>query len=413
MQRILVFSFAGALVLGSRAGHAAEAHPAAALTAPGSPEPPPAPPSPAPAAVAAPAPAPAPAPEADTEPLARDENNRPTASLLSVYLGLDATFWGIEWGDSSENFRGSLGGYDRSTSPFLLKTLEVKFHNLWGIEAGLNYVTDKLAKLGGFGDDDTLATPDDPVSRALTGFLAWKPVDGLTLRSSLTFRRFESHATARGRDDVGGPPLAQSYLPLDGDAVAIAPGQDVTWFSSTRDLAISVSYDFGEPGWDLAYVGYRNIDLVTPTDVFLTNTADSVLVGMHNTCSAVEGGLWLQHVGPPERGWRPHGKAYVLWGAYSGSSSYFDASGGYCFGFGAELGAEYNTDSLSVDFGVRGVKLGMATSPGGDETTLKRNLPIVDLLGSPTTYPAGTPVSVAIDRFEAMGGPYLRLAWAM
>ena len=344
--------------------------------------------------------APAPSPK-----LERDEKGRPKGRFATVLLGLDTTFWGIEWGDSSDSYRGSLGGYDRTTSPFVLKTLEVKLHDLWGVEAGLNYVTDKLTKLGGFGGDD-LAAPDEPVSRAITGYLSGHPIEGLTLRSSLTLRRFESTATARGRESASGPPLAQTYLPSEGAPAVILPGQEVTWFSQTRDFSLDVGVSF-------FFVGYRSLDILTPTDVFLVDSADSVLVGTHNTCNAVEGGVGSADDGAPQPGWDVRGKLWVLWGAYGMHNQYFDTSGGYCMGFGAELGAQYNSEQLSVDFGLRGMEMTMASDPEGAQTTLKQSMPIVDLLGNPAVLPAGSTITPDVSRFERMGGPYVRVAWGL
>lgn len=343
------------------------------------------------------------------------EDAKAKATLFWVYGGADITWWNIEWGDQSEDFRGILGGYDRQTDPYVMKTLEagLKFA---GFEIGLGYLTDKIAKLLDFSSNDDLDSSEDPVSRTLRGYIAYlPPIPALRFQTNLTLRRFESRATVLGRTNLSGPRLAQNYAPYEGEAQILQPGQTVKWFSTTRDIGVRGVVDVMELLEDdshmmSVYLGYRRIDLVTPTDVFFNEAGlvTSALVGARSICTGAEFGM--QSDAPREEGLSIFYDVPVYMGGFSLESQYFDAEGGFCFGFGAELGLRYQAGPFGIDFGGKYLKVGSGSTPGGDAVTLKKDFPASDVLGTSTTLAAGSQFSIDVDRFESFSTLYLRAA---
>jgi len=339
------------------------------------------------------------------------------ATLFWVYGGVDITWWGLEWGDQSEDNRGILGGYARETDPYVMKNLEAGL-KIAGFEIGLGYLTDKLGKFLNFSDSDELDSTEDPVSRTLRGYISYlPPIPSLRFQTNLTLRRFESRATVLGRRSLSGPPLAQTYVPYEGDAQVLNAGQTVKWFSTTRDVGLRAVVDVMELLEDdshmmSAYLGYRRVDLVTPTDVTFDGSGGltSALVGARSICSGVE--LGLQSDAPREEGLSFFYDVPVYWGSFSLESQYFDATGGYCFGFGAEAGLRYQSGPFGLDFGGKYLKLGSASTPGGDAITFKKAFPTVGILGDSMTVPEGFQSAISVARFESFSTLYVRAALA-
>ncbi|MFO0567605.1 MAG: hypothetical protein U0263_18245 [Polyangiaceae bacterium] len=342
-----------------------------------------------------------------------NEENRPKGKFLSLYGGLELTWWSIEWGDQSDSFRGILGGYDRETAPFVRYSLEARLELLKGLGLGLGYLTNRFEKIGDFGNDDDFTAESDPVSRTLIGVLSYAPpVDGLSFDVQATLRRFESSATATGRTSATGPALAQNYLPYQGDPVVVQPGQKVKWFSSTKEIRLRGLYEVME--MLEIYLGYRRMWLVTPTDVELTTSGGTnsfqTLMGGRTTCSGVELGAQWQ----PRR--REEGLSFVydapvFFGSQTLETQYFTAEGGDCVGWGASVGVRYQTETFGFDFGGFFFQMSSATTPGGVSATTSKAFDVLDVLGDPVTLQKGTELNVDTSRFESFPGLYARAAY--
>ncbi len=340
-----------------------------------------------------------------TEPRLGEGPERPAGSLLGGYLylsaGLETAFWAISFGDDSD----IIGAFDRSTSPFILKSLKVELANLYGLDLAVNYLTDSITRAAGFDGADSLVAKEDPATRILLGEIRTPRLGPLGLHSSIRLARFESEAKVRS--EFGG--TAKTYLPAEGAPATANVGEKLQWGSTLRDYAFHASIAPARSSYEVL-LGYRHLDVHTPTSVSIERYADStiddllaqklgdVLMGSHNTCRAFDSGL----------AWVGRSSALVLqgyfWAGKATLENQYLKTDGYCVGFGGEAGFRFTRGWWALQAGLRYTMSDMTFPEDIDRESpavkLKKAFDFADVAGNPKSFGAGEEVVVGAFRME-------------
>lgn len=341
---------------------------------------------------------------------------RPAQAIgLEAHLGLAVTFWNFNSGTTGD---GAILNFDSSVDPFVMRVLEIRIRDLFGLEIGANYLTSKLLGFAGFGSEQDFAGKD-PVSSVIGGNVSYY-IGPVRLGFMSSWKRFEGSRTFTGAF-LGG---AAQYLPEDGSAqVPLQVGEAAKWSTAANDLSVTVgvniyklSSDEDTPSNDgfVGYVGYHRFSYSAPVsiDIFQAGgTAFSeVLMGTSLSSNMLELGLLYESTATPEDNWGFTFRLPVTIGQTSIDNAYLSGAGGLTMGLNIDASASYADRIGPIVFAIRaGLFATLFTTSSTiiedvDAVKVKRAINTPD-----ASFAEGTPVTFSTDREETFWGPYLAL----
>ncbi|MFO0729066.1 MAG: hypothetical protein U1E65_35125 [Myxococcota bacterium] len=341
---------------------------------------------------------------------------------VEAHLGLAVTFWNFNSGNTGD---GALLKFDTSMDPFVMRVLEIRVRDLYGVELGLNYLTSKLLGFAGFSSEQDFAGKD-PVSSVLGGNLAYN-IGVLRIGFNSTWKRFEGSRTFSGAFLGGDAP----YFPLDGSAATpLKVGETAKWSTASNELAINLGLNAHHVLEDgetpsaqdadgmVIYAGYHRLSYQAPIaiDMFAVNDGPfaEFLMGVDVTSNLVELGLQWESTATPEDNWGFFFKLPLLIGQTTLSTPYFSGGAGMTMGLSIEAAISYAERIGPVVLALRAGVFGTWFQASSTIIEDVDAVPIVrDLLykegGDTNGFLKGQKITYTTSREETFWGPYLTL----
>lgn len=319
--------------------------------------------------------------------------------FASIYLGLDYALFAQ--GDTTRNLKFST----IAQGAYQLKVAEIRFHDLWGVEALASYSTSRLLEAAGFRSREALEADVPTEAQAILGLLRFAIARRVRLETSISLSRFD----ARGKVSDSNSPIPYVSGGDSSDAL-IHQGQRINWTTNRIEFSALLRINSADDRTSY-FLGYSYFDVTMLQNVTLKRSEDllfDALVNNRNRCHAFSMGMG-ENSTRPRLGLSPLFNMFFHLGVGKMDNALFEGNN-VCVGVSLEVGARFTGESLGIDIGYTNTGVVFSNDIGSAE--LRRNVGYING-GSPRSARAGSRWDVNLgSAATSYLGPFLRLSYA-